>query len=159
MNIKLVKATELDAVVMRNMQMKSVTPQFERYKDIETSPVNESLEKMFDRIKYEKGSYFKIIVDEIHAGCIWIVEKEPKIYRIGILYISPDFQCKGIGQEVLIIAEDLFPEAEAWELDCPADLPVNRKCYEKAGYKFTGETKIINDKLTLAFYRKGIVHN
>lgn len=157
MNIQLIKATTSDAEAMQKMQIESFTPHFQHYKDVAKSPVNESLEKMLYRINYEKGSYFKIIVDNIHAGCVWVCIDEPKLYRIGIMYISPEFQCKGVGQKTLAIAESLFPEAESWELDCPADLPLNRHCYEKVGYRLTEETKIINDELTLVFYRKDIV--
>jgi len=88
---------------------------------------------------------------------VWVYEKAPKLYRIGIMYITPEFQCKGVGQKALAIAESLFPEAESWELDCPADLSLNRHCYEKVGYRLTEETKIINDELTLVFYKKDIV--
>ena len=157
MNIQLIKATTSDSEAMQKMQIESFTPHFLRYKDDATSPVNESLEKMLYRINYEKGCYFKIMAENIHAGCLWVYENEEKVYRIGIMYISPEFQCKGVGKKALAIAESLFPEAEAWELDCPADMLINRNCYEKVGYKFTGETKIINDKLTLVFYRKNIV--
>lgn len=158
MNIQLIKATVLDAEVMGKMQVESFKPHLQRYKDVATSPVNESLEKMVYRINYEKGSYFKIIADNRHAGCVWVYEKAPKLYNIGIIYISPEFQCKGIGQKALAIAERLFPQAESWELDCPSDLSLNRHCYEKVGYRLTEETKIINDKLTLVFYRKDIPH-
>lgn len=158
MNLELVKATSSDAEAMQRMQVESFLPHFERYQDIETSPVKEPLEKMVSRINYEKGCYFKIIADTVLAGCIWVYEGEPNTYYIGIMYISPEFQCKGIGQKVLAIAEELFPKAESWHLQCPADLPINRRCYEKAGYRFTGETRIINDKLTLVAYRKDTAH-
>jgi len=157
MNIQLIKATTSDAEAMQRMQIESFTPHYQRYMDVETSPVNESLEKMIYRVNYEKGCYFKIIVDSIHTGCVWVHEVAPKLYRIGIIYISPEFQCKGVGQKALAIVESLFPETESWELDCPADMAINRNCYEKVGYRFTGETKLINDKLTLVSFRKTIV--
>jgi len=157
MNIQLIKATTSDAEAMQKMQIESFTPHFQRYKDVATTPVNEPLEKMLNRINYEKGSYFKIIADNIHAGCVWVYENAPNLYRIGIMYISPEFQCKGVGQKALTIAESLFPKAESWELDCPADLSLNRHCYEKVGYRLTKETKTINDELTLVYYRKDII--
>lgn len=156
MDTQLIKATTSDADAMLIMQIESFTPHFQRYMDVETSPVNESLEKMIYRISYEKGCYFKIMVDNIHAGCVWVHEVAPKLFRIGIIYISPEFQCKGLGQKALTIVESLFPEAESWELDCPSDMAINRKCYEKVGYRFTGVSRKINDKLTLVSYRKGI---
>lgn len=154
MDITLVKAEPSDAEAMLKMQKECFKPHLEKYQDIETSPVNESMEKMLFRINYENGSYFKIIADSIHAGCVRVFEKSPKLYRVGIIYILPEFQNKGVGQRALALVESFFPEAEAWELDCPADLPANRRCYEKAGYKLTGEEKTINNKLKLIFYKK-----
>lgn len=156
MIIQLVKAIASDARVMQKMQIESFAFHFERYQDVDTSPVKEPLEKMISRIHNESGCYFKIIVDDIHVGCVWVLEKAAKMYRIGIIYILPEYQCKGFGKKVLAITESMFPDAKSWELDCPADLSINRHCYEKAGYLFTGETKVINEKLTLVFYRKEI---
>lgn len=156
MNITLVRAEAPDAEAMLEMQKECFKSHFEKYHDVETSPINESMEKMLFKINYENGSYFKIITDNIHTGCIRVFEKSPKLYRIGIIYILPEFQNKGIGQRVLALVESFYPEAEAWELDCPADLPANRRCYEKAGYKFTEEEKTINNKLKLVFYKKEI---
>jgi GNAT superfamily N-acetyltransferase len=157
MNISLKKATASDAEDMLGMQKECFKTHFERYQDVETSPVNEPIEKMLFKINYENGAYFKIMVDDIHAGCVRVYEKSPKLYRIGIIYVLPEFQNKRIGQKALMLAESMYPVAEAWELDCPSDLPINRKCYETAGYKLTGEIEIINDKLTLVYYRKGQV--
>jgi GNAT superfamily N-acetyltransferase len=156
--IELIKAKASDAEVMLEMQKKCFKIHFERYHDVDTSPVNESIEKMLLKINYESGGYFKIIVDNIHGGCVRVYEKSPKLYRIGIIYVLPEFQNKGIGQKALALAENLFPEAEAWELDCPADLTLIRKCYEKAGYSLTGKIEIINDKLTLVYYIKEKAH-
>ena len=158
MKIELINATASDAKAMLEIQKECFKLHFERYQDVETSPVNESIEKMMFKINYDSGGYFKIMVDNIHAGCVRVYEKSPKLYRIGIIYILPEFQNKGIGQKALALVESMFPEAEAWELDCPDDLAINRKCYEKAGYRLTGETEIINDKLTLVYYRKAIGH-
>ena len=53
--------------------------------------------------------------------------------------------------------EDIFSDAKIWFLETLEDMPDNRHIYEKCGYKFTGKTEIINDKLTLVFYEKEIL--
>jgi GNAT superfamily N-acetyltransferase len=156
MILELIKATSSDAVSMLQMQIDSFSPLLEKYQDIETSPAMESLDKMLFRIQHQNGCYFKIMADGIHVGGLWVFEKSLKVYRIGIIYIAPTIQGKGIGGKALTIVEGLFPDADEWELDCPADMPMNRSCYEKLGYRFTGETQIINEKLTLVSYRKRI---
>ena len=41
-----------------------------------------------------------------------------------------------------------------WELETIFEEKGNCYLYEKMGYKLTGETKIVNDKLTLVHYEK-----
>jgi len=154
MNLQLIRATANDAQDMLTMQKKCFKIHFERYQDLSGSPYKEVLEKMLFRINYEKGSYYKIISSNTLIGGIWVFEKEPKIFRVGIVYILPEYQSKGIGQKAMAMAENLHRDAKSWELECPEDLSINRRCYEKAGYTLTGEKEIINDKLTLVYYKK-----
>jgi len=139
---------------MLDMQKKCFKKHYERYQDISGSPYNEILEKMLFRINYEKGSYYKIVSSNTPIGGIWVIEKEPKIFRVGIVYVLPEYQGKGIGQKALSMAENMHSDAKGWELDCPEDLTINRHCYEKAGYKLTGEKEKINENLTLVCYKK-----
>jgi len=139
---------------MLNIQKKCFKKHFERYQDVSGSPYKEILEKMFFKINHQKGSYYKIVSSDTLIGGIWVFEKEAKIFRVGIVYILPEYQCKGVGQKALSIAENMHRDANGWELDCPEDLSINRHCYEKAGYTLTGVKEIINDKLTLVYYKK-----
>ena len=41
-----------------------------------------------------------------------------------------------------------------WELDTILQEKGNCYLYEKMGYKQTGKTEVINEKLTLVFYKK-----
>ena len=43
---------------------------------------------------------------------------------------------------------------ENWELETILTEKVSRHLYEKMGYRLSGETTIVNDKLTLVSYRK-----
>ena len=47
MKITLEKATEVDAAVLFQMQIDSFGPLLNKYKDYETNPANESIEKLF----------------------------------------------------------------------------------------------------------------
>jgi len=139
---------------MLNIQKKCFKNHFERYQDLSGSPYKEVLEKMLFRINYEKGNYYKTVSSNTLIGGIWVFEKEMKIFRVGIVYVLPEYQNNGIGQKALAMAENLHRDAKGWELDCPEDLSINRRCYEKAGYVLTDEKEIINDKLTLVCYKK-----
>jgi GNAT superfamily N-acetyltransferase len=154
MDLHLVKATATDAEIILEMQKKCFAKHFDRYNDVDGSPYNETIDKMLLRINNEKVSYYKIVFNSLFVGCIRIYEREPEIFRVGIIYVLPEYQSKGIGQQALVMAENLHSDAKCWELDCPEDLPQNRHCYENVGYKLTGEQEIINDKLILLHYKK-----
>lgn len=47
MDIILEKATETDAEVIFQMQIDSFSPLLHKYKDYETNPANETIEKLF----------------------------------------------------------------------------------------------------------------
>lgn len=47
MEITLEKATESDAAVLFQMQIDSFNPLLHKYKDYETNPANESIEKLY----------------------------------------------------------------------------------------------------------------
>lgn len=154
MNISLTKSDLKDADIIHKMQIKSFTPLLEKYRDYETSPANEPLEKIAERINQPFTDYYIIKSDNIAVGGIRIVKKDNKHYRISPIFILPEYQGKGIAQKVFQRIEQIYCDAKAWELDTILQEKGNCYLYEKIGYVKTGETKIINDKLTLVFYKK-----
>ncbi|SME42357.1 hypothetical protein BACERE00191_05240 [Bacillus pacificus] len=61
---------------------------------------------------------------------------------------------KGIAQKVLILIEGMFSKAQCFELATILEEERNCFLYEKMGYKRTEETKKLNDKTTLIYYKK-----
>lgn len=70
MKITLENATENDAVALFQMQIDSFTPLLNKYKDYETSPANESIEKMILRINNPSNNFYKIIFDSLFIQTI-----------------------------------------------------------------------------------------
>ncbi|MFJ8102517.1 GNAT family N-acetyltransferase [Lysinibacillus sp. NPDC096212] len=66
----------------------------------------------------------------------------------------PEHQGKGIAQKVFAKIEQIHHDAKLWELDTIIQEEGLCYLYEKLGYKKTGETKKINDKITVVFYEK-----
>lgn len=155
MKITLQKATENDAAALFQMQIDSFTPLLNKYKDYETSPANESIEKMILRINNPSNNFYKIIFDSNLVGAICISKKEiPYKFWISPMFIHPNYQGKGIAQQVLILIEEMFPEAQCFELATILEEERNCFLYEKMGYKRTEVTKKLNDKTTLVYYKK-----
>jgi len=154
MNISLTKSSSKDAKIIHAMQIKSFMPLLEKYQDYETSPANEPIEKIIDKIDQSFTDYYIIKSDSLDVGGVRIVKKNDKRYRVSPIFILPKYQGKGIAQEVFQILEQIYSDANEWELDTILQEQGNCHLYEKVGYKQTGETKVINDRLTLVFYKK-----
>jgi GNAT superfamily N-acetyltransferase len=129
-------------------------PLLEKYKDYETSPANESLERIISRLNQSFTDYYIIKSSDIAIGGIRIVKKDNKTYRVSPIFILPEHQGKGIAQKIFAIIEQIYNDARMWELDTILQEQGNCYLYEKLGYRRTGETKEINDKITIVFYEK-----
>ncbi|RED86520.1 MULTISPECIES: GNAT family N-acetyltransferase [Cohnella] len=154
MNISLLKSDLSQASLIYEMQIKAFTPLFNKYQDHTTSPANESVERIIDRLNESSTDYYIIKDCEVPVGAIRIVRKENKAYRVSPVFIVPEHQGKGIAQKVFAIIEDKYKDALIWELDTILQEQGNCYLYEKLGYRKTGQTKQINDKMTIVFYEK-----
>ncbi|WP_108669941.1 GNAT family N-acetyltransferase [Peribacillus acanthi] len=154
MKITLEKATHTDAETIFDIQIKAFQPLLEKYRDYETSPVNESIARVMERINHSNGGFFKIVADHIVVGAICVVWKEETKFRISPMFILPKYQGQKIAQQAILLIEELFPQATSWELATILEEERNCYLYEKMGYKQTGVTKKINDRTTLVYYKK-----
>ena len=99
MDITLVKARPEDAQLLHGMQVKAFKPLLERYQDHGTSPANESVDRIMDRIMQPNSDYYIIINELEPIGGIRIVRKENASCRISPVYILPEHQGKGIAHK------------------------------------------------------------
>ena len=56
--------------------------------------------------------------------------------------------------DTLLEIERLHPDIERWFLDTIKEEAGNCHLYEKIGYKKTGKSEAVNEKMTLVFYEK-----
>ena len=155
MNISLLRAGIEDAKELHAMQVKSFRELFEKYQDFDTSPANESVEKVEARLKQNFTYYYFICIGMQKAGAIRIVDKKEngKNKRISPIFVLPEFQGQGIAQKAIRLCEEIHGN-EGWELDTILQEPKDCHLYEKMGYRQTGKTEVINERLTLVFYEK-----
>ncbi|MEC0091977.1 GNAT family N-acetyltransferase [Paenibacillus macquariensis] len=157
MEISLVKSGLNEASTIHEMQMKAFMPLFDKYQDFETSPANESVERIISRMNQSFTDYYIIKSSNISLGAVRIVRKENETYRVSPIFVLPEYQGKGIAQTVFVMIEDIYNDARIWGLDTIMQERGNCYLYEKLGYKRTGEAKVINDKMTIVFYEKHLV--
>ncbi len=155
MKIKLLRAGVNDAEELHAMQIESFRELLEKYQDFDTNPGNESVEKVEARLKQDFTYYYFICVGVRKVGAIRIVDKKEAGInkRISPLFVLPEFQGQGIAQKVIQLCEEIHG-SKNWELDTILQEPKNCHLYEKMGYRQTGKTEVINEKLTLVFYAK-----
>ena len=154
MEVKLEKATNRDAQFIFDIQVEAFMPLLNRYKDYDTNPANENIERVVSRINNPNGGFYKILADNKLIGAICIFWKEEVHYWISPMFILPSYQGKGIAQIAITIIEGIFPQATTWELATILEDERNCYLYEKMGYNKTGVSKRLNDRATLIFYKK-----
>ena len=97
------------------MQIDSFSPLLHKYKDYETNPANETIEKTICRINQVNGGFYKIIVDMNLVGAICISQKKHPLN-----FGSVNVYSSGLSRKELLkgdyIIEEMFPEATSWEL-------------------------------------------
>ncbi|MFC5405878.1 GNAT family N-acetyltransferase [Cohnella soli] len=157
MNITLFKSGLNEASTIHEMQIKAFMPLLEKYEDYETSPANESVERIIDRMKQSFTDYYIIQSSNTSVGAIRVVKKENKTYRVSPIFILPEHQGKGIAQEVFSIIEDKYNDARVWGLDTILQEQGNCYLYEKLGYRRAGGLTQINNKMTIVFYEKRMI--
>ncbi len=149
--IKLIKATAGDVLLLHDVQTRAFQPLLEKYLDYETNPANEPINRLFEKIQY--SSFFKIVVDQKCVGGIRIVRKDAS-YWISPIFVLPDYQGKGIAQQAIEQVEQSFTNYNTWELHTILEEKGNCYLYEKLGYERTDFEQIVNDKMTLIGYKK-----
>ncbi|WP_188888642.1 GNAT family N-acetyltransferase [Paenibacillus radicis (ex Gao et al. 2016)] len=154
MSVSLSKSGLEDAAVIHAMQIEAFLPLLENYRDYDTSPANEPIDLIVNRINQSFTQYYLIKNDGEAVGAIRIVTKEIQVYRISPLFIVPDHQGKGIAQQVFALIEQMYSDARRWELETVLQEAGNCYLYEKMGYKRTEFSQVVNDKMTLIGYEK-----
>ena len=152
--MKLVRVGTEYALQLWEMQRRSFTELFLKYRDYETNPANESVSKIEERLKQPFTYYYRILDGENVVGAIRVVDKKDgSRKRISPLFILPEYRGKGYAQHAMLEAERLHG-AENWALDTILEEAGNCYLYEKIKKQKTGETKKINERMTLVFYEK-----
>ncbi len=155
MKVELKRATVKDAELIWKMQIESFSELLKKYQDFETSPANETIDKVLQRLKQSSTYFYFIKADNEIAGAIRIVDNMNDAIRkrISPIFVLPKFRNMGIAQKAILKAEEIHGNKN-WSLDTILQEKVNCYLYEKMGYRKTGKTKKINEKLTLVFYEK-----
>ena len=155
MKIDLIRASLKDSKEIWEMQIKSFKELLDKYQDFETNPANEPISNVEMRLKQNFTFFYFIFVDNKKVGAIRVVDykERSRNKKISPIFVLPEYRNKGIAQSAIKICEEIHGNTN-WELITILQEKGNCYLYEKLGYHFTGKTQVINDKLTLIFYKK-----
>lgn len=137
------------------MQVTAFKELYDKYQDTETSPATEPMDNIIMRLKQPFTYYYFIIANSIAAGAIRVVDKHGHgaSKRISPVFVLPEYRNRGLAQKAIKLAEEKHGSSD-WELETILEEKGNCCLYEKMGYCQTGEYKVINEKMTLVFYKK-----
>jgi len=154
MEVTIIKAGLEDCEQIHEMQVASFIELLEKYKDYNTNPAAESVERIKERLEQDFTDYYLIRFGAKIIGAIRIVKLNKKSCRISPMFILPEYQGNGYAQQVIKAVELLYEKAEHWELDTIMQEPKLCYLYEKMGYAITGKEEIIHDNMTIISYAK-----
>ena len=151
--LKLEKVSMDDAELLWRMQRAAFLELLEKYRDTETNPACQLLERVREKMTQPGSAFYWILWGEEPVGGIRIACREGESKRISPLFVLPEYHNQGIAQQAIKLAEELYGDKD-WALDTILQEKRNCHLYEKMGYRPTGETQEINSKMTLIFYNK-----
>ena len=155
MDVKLIRAGVRDAGRLWRMQAEAFAEMYARYQDTGTNPATEPVDRMIERLEQPFTYYYYIQADDVIVGAVRVIDtKDPvRSKRISPIFIMPPFRNKGIAQKALLETERIHGSTD-WELEAVSQEAGSCHLYEKMGYRRTGKTTAINDKMTLVCYKK-----
>ena len=155
MSVELIRIEMDDAEKLWKMQVEAFQELYSKYQDTQTSPATEKLDKIIMRLEQPFTYYYYIQDDGVNVGAMRVVDKKeddlPK--RISPIFVMPKYRNRKYAQAAILKAEEIHG-SENWELDTILQEKGNCYLYEKMGYRQTGKTEVINERLTLVFYQK-----
>ena len=153
MEIELKKAVLSDAEELWRMQVAGFTQLLEKYQDFDCSPAAEPLEKTVMRLQQPIRTMYFILADGVKVGAISVRVMENGWKKLGPLWVMPAWQGKGIAQQAIRMVEAIHG-GNKWMLDTILQEAGNCHLYEKLGYRQTGGTTVVNERMTLVDYVK-----
>ena len=160
--VELVPATPDDAESIHQMKYEAFLPLYEKYHDDETSPVKENIEKVIWQLTHPGAEYYLIQKDHKSIGAVRVKHSQKQmdincdqgVKYISPIFILPEYQNQGIGQEVIQKLFELYPNTLTWRLDTIKQEAGNCHLYEKCGFVKVGNEHVVNEHMTLINYEK-----
>ena len=154
MLIQLKRAEVSDAEKIHCMQVAGFKALLDKYRDFETSPGAETLERVKIRFENPQIDHYFINLNDESIGYLRVNRLEANTCRLSQLFVLPEYQANGYAQQAIRQVELLYPQASKWTLDTIKQEQKLCYLYEKMGYRQTGLVTNIKDGMDLVDYIK-----
>ena len=144
------RATVADAEEILSLQKLAYRSEAEIYDDFNIPPLLQTPEEI--KKDFENQTFLKATLDRKIRGSVRAFIKEGTCY-IGRLIVHPDFQNRGMGKELMQRIEEIFKEAQRFELFTGHRSEKNLRLYRKLGYEIS-KTVRANDRLNMVYLEK-----
>jgi ribosomal protein S18 acetylase RimI-like enzyme len=141
--VEIRKATVDDAAELTEVQTRAFQD------DNKWKPPGCSLEGPpgYDSVDWNAGwiartPYFKIVFDGQTVGGLIVFDMGHGCYELGRIWVDPDFQNRGIGQQAVWLVFETFAEAARWTVGTLSWAVRNQHFYEKMGFVKVRETEV-----------------
>ncbi|MBL4931170.1 GNAT family N-acetyltransferase [Clostridium paridis] len=142
---------ESDASILKDIALRAFEEDRIKYGAI--PPNIDTLEWHISKVR--DGMYYKIIRDDKIIGAFKLYEIDKEHFRLGAIFIDPEYHNEGVGSEALEFIEKEYSNIKKWSLDTPYKNFRNQYFYEKHGYVKIGEYKPLeNNSMILFEYNK-----
>ncbi len=107
-------------------------------------------------LPYQESVGYKIRSgDQVIGGIIvWILPEGHNI--LGTIFVDPEYQDLGVGQQTWQFIEETYPETRSWRLGTPVWAIKNHHFYAKCGFKRVESDPLIPPEEDTTIYRKEI---
>lgn len=152
--VSLKKASADDVQLLHRLKYEAFLPLYNVYKDDETNPVKESIDNLLPKLTAKDSDYYIVEAGSTPVGGVRAVssrEGDMSICRISPLFITPEYQNRGIAQQAMRTLMSMY-EPDLWTLSTIKQEAGNCHLYEKLGFHPTGQELIINERMTIIYY-------
>jgi GNAT superfamily N-acetyltransferase len=109
-------------------------------------------------LPYDESIGFKIMNEDVVIGgmIVWILPERHNI--LGTIFVDPDFQDRGVGEQSWKFVEQKYPDTKSWSLGTPTWATKNHLYYIKCGFQKVESDPLIPAEEGITIYRKEKEH-
>jgi len=148
--LRIERAIIEDAHAILTLQKLAYQSEAQIYNDYTLPPLTQTLDQI--QRDFDNQLFLKAILGERIIGSVRAFLKDGTCY-IGRLIVHPDFQNQGIGTQLMKRIEEVFNEAQRFEIFTGHRSERNLYLYGKLGYR-PFKTHQANENLTIVYLEK-----